>query len=702
MKKLITLISLVTFSLSLMAQPTGRKKAYDDYGELVSIFSEDFSKMTTGEVGAPDFATSVLMDLGQYEYPWWNVKPEFTNQEHWGGINIWSAGGTVYLEATNDMGGARLSLPNVDGTAHGGKVIFRFKARTDDGQVCSAAYVEAGETNNMGKEWRLLPHYSIGEITDEWKTYEFLYDEVGPSTIFIIGAEQQYAPDKSPIFQDFNPIYIDDVELLQIDQIVETPELLPHSNYEGHGEYASFQANWKAVDGAESYLLSVFTKDNQGNKTYFLEEQAVNGTSYVVEGVASGQVYYYEVSSVKGENVSLPSAPMMVEDIANPENLKSTEIVDGKYTASWDAVPTAEAYNYVAYFETGVEEDTEFAVTDESMDYLRFPENPSLGDRSGAISDLTDEEFINQVNYYRNGDYASIDEIYFQSFDTYYLKDFKQYGWYATHALPMRKCLKVDGWFYQYGAGDAGLISPALDLSKNNGEFDLSVKTLGIIDEFENLTSCAVALFTYDETKGDYTQQELVYVDQKAEAWQENNLHFTKGAENSIIGLYAVRGAEALLLDDLKITQNYKAGEKFLDPFFSEPRYFDTTIDVVLPSQVVDADVYHRVQAIRTKASTNPNKDFDEIISDFSNMEYVGKGTSTGICTPAVSLTNATVQLRNGQLVVNNANAGVVEVYTLAGEKVYSDRSGNTTVNVPVKRGTYVVKAGNQTVKVVF
>ena len=123
---------------------------------------------------------------------------------------------------------------------------------------------------------------------------------------------------------------------------------------------------------------------------------------------------------------------------------------------------------------------------------------------------------------------------------------------------------------------------------------------------------------------------------------------------------------------------------------------------MVLPHQVVDADVYHRVQAVRTKASSNPNKQFDEIISKFSNMEYVGKGTSTGICTPAVSLSNATVQLRNGQLIVNNANSGVVEVYTLAGEKVYTDRSCNTTVNVPVKRGTYLVKVGNQTVKVVF
>lgn len=695
MKKLITLISLVTVSLSMMAQPMGKRKAYDDYGELVRILYEDFSKMTTGEVGNPDFATSLCMDLGEYEYPWWNVKPAFTDQEHWGGINIWSAGGTVYLEATTDMGGARLSLPNIDGTARGGKVILRFKARTDEGQTCNAAFVEAGETNNMGPDWRLLPKNAVGEITDEWKTFEFLYDEVGPTTIFIIGAETGSG-------SSLNPFYVDDVELLQIEQVIASPELLPHSNYEGHGEYASFQANWKAVEGAESYLLNVYTKDIQGNKTYFMEMQPVNGTSYTVEGVASGQVYYYDVCSVKGEDVSLPSAPIMVEDIAVPENLTSTEIVDGKYTASWDAVPTAEAYNYVAYFEQNIGEDTEIAVTDEKMDYLRFPENPSLGDLSGEISNLTDEEFINQINYYRNGEHENIDNVYFQSFDTYYINDFQQSGWYATHALPLRKCLKVDGWFYQHNAGDAGLISPALDLSKNNGEFDLSVKTLGFTDEYGVLTSCAVALFTFDETKGDYTQQELIYIDQKEEAWQENSIHFANGAENSIIGLYAVRGAEALLLDDLKITQNYKAGDKFLNPFFAEPRYFETSTEVVLPHQVVDADIYHRVQAVRTKASSNPNKQFDEIISKFSNMEYVGKGTSTGICTPAVSLSNATVQLRNGQLIVNNANSGVVEVYTLAGEKVYTDRSCNTTVNVPVKRGTYLVKVGNQTVKVVF
>lgn len=105
---------------------------------------------------------------------------------------------------------------------------------------------------------------------------------------------------------------------------------------------------------------------------------------------------------------------------------------------------------------------------------------------------------------------------------------------------------------------------------------------------------------------------------------------------------------------------------------------------------------------MRSKRSNNQNKAFDEVISKFSDLLYVGKGSSTGICSE-ILLSKATVQMRDGQLIVNNVNGETVEVFNIAGEKVFGDRTGNTTVSVAVpQHGTYIVKVGKQTVKVVF
>lgn len=704
MKKIFTLFCAMLCVVALSAQPGGKKKAYEDYGDLVKIFSEDFSKMTTGSYGAPDFMTSICLDMGDYEYVWWNIKPEFTNVPHWGGINVWSAGGAVYLESTVDMGGARLSLPNIDGTAHGGRVILRFKARAEAGQMCNCAVIEGGETNNMGPEWRTFPSQTVGQITDEWNTYEFLFEEVGPTSIFAIVVDKNLGTNLAPF-------YVDDVELLQIDAYIDSPELLSPTNYTTEGNFASFQVNWKPVEEAEYYLLDVFKVDALGNiSDYLLQDQRVEGTSYLVEGAESGATYYYTVRACNSQYESMPSPKMKVEGLGVPENLSSTELVDGKYSASWDVVPTANYYNYLAYYDRKAETSGAFSVTDEKMDNLHFPEgmtegsgeNQQLSEWAGKKSTLTVEQYLiekDKIDHAQSG----VDPFYFQALGRYDLTDLKQSGWYATNAQPYADCIRLDGWFYQYGAGEAGMISPALDLSKNGGAFKLDVKSFGITDEFGNLTSCGVALFNYDKEKSAYVQSELIYSEQRAQAWQDNTFNFSTGTTNSMLGIYALRGAESLFIKDVKLTQNYEAGESFHDPFFAASHLLEPQTEVVLPGHVMDADVYHRVQAVRMGESSNPNIAFTEMFSDFCEEEFVGHGSSTGICTPSATIAGATVQFLNNQLVVNNADNATVEVYTLAGEKVYTDNSGKATINIPTQaRGAYIVKVGKQTIKVVL
>lgn len=95
------------------------------------------------------------------------------------------------------------------------------------------------------------------DITSEWRTYEVTFYGGGPTTIFNLVQTIQ------------GPIYIDDIKVYQIDQYVDTPVTLPHSNYKGN----SFDANWEAVDGAEAYLLNVYSLDENSDVVDFIVDK---------------------------------------------------------------------------------------------------------------------------------------------------------------------------------------------------------------------------------------------------------------------------------------------------------------------------------------------------------------------------------------------------------------------------------------------
>ena len=113
-----------------------------------------------------------------------------------------------------------------------------------------------------------------------------------------------------------HPVYIDNLEVYQIDQYVSTPKALPHTNYKG----SSFDANWTKVAEAESYLLDVYSRSANGaDVEYLLEAQAVNDTTFNVTNAESGKTYYYEVRARKGTHVSIVSKAMEVFDLEVPK-----------------------------------------------------------------------------------------------------------------------------------------------------------------------------------------------------------------------------------------------------------------------------------------------------------------------------------------------------------------------------------------------
>ena len=163
-----------------------------------------------------------------------------------------------------------------------------------------------------------------------------------------------------------------------------------------------------------------------------------------------------------------------------------------------------------------------------------------------------------------------------------------------------------------------------------------------------------------------------------------------------------------LYLNKVKITQDYKAGESFYDPFHYE-RWLvpgtgeKTSLEVTIPEKAVGADIYQRTKSIRLRDQGDQFTEATFIESSFSPMQYVGVGTSTGINGTRVSLSGATVRLEGNSLVINNPDTEPVYVYGIDGAIVASDNSRAAHVTIPApEHGKYVVKVGKQSVKLAF
>lgn len=638
-------------------------KAANPYGEEQQVMFEDFAKMTSGSEATPDTEANIIKD--EFEYPWINTKDEYFKQAGWGSGNAYPAGGTVYLDSNpNDM--AHINTPMLNVAANGGIAWIRFKARAKNAGDNPQVMVEAAETFNMSPSWRMMGSAALPQLSTEWKEYSMFFYGGGEYTLFNIVSVMA-------------PVYIDNIEVFTVKQHIATPTTLPHTNYEG----TSFDANWTPVEGATGYKVNVFTLNKEtGKAEYLFENKPVTTNKFHVTGATSGQTYFYNVAATKDNYTSIPSDKMFVYNLEAPVLKDVTNLDRNKYTAEWSTVPSAERYNYIAYYDRKADKTGEFVVTNEDFTGVK--------DADGNLTGWTKED-PNPGSY-----------------DSYYIPEMKQAGWKGTQYAPYTDYICLDGWQYYHNHQDAGLISPEMDMSKDGGKFTVNVKLAGAstiaIDENNNeftaYTQAAFALFNYNETTCDYEQAELIYPEGYPKAvngdWKNFTINFTKGSKRSIIGIYAVYADEHLYLDDLKITQKYQAGESLNDPFIFRRWLQEPKVDITIPAFVGKSDVSHRVTAFKTNSDRNVKKQYAE--SKFSELKKVG--TANGISN--IGLSKAVVKMEGNNVYVNNINGENVQIYTLDGQLMYNNK-GEKNIRVALtQHGAYIVKVGNKTIKLVF
>lgn len=652
-----------------------------DYGQVVEILGEDFSLMTTGSVGNPDKDTE-LWYVREDGNAWMTMRDGYTHQSGWGGGYIYPAGGTVAIANPDEPGHLNTCMMDLSGND---QIAFvQFDMRTDDGQPDQTVIVEGAETFNMAPSWRVLGGSQIDGISSEWKTYTLMFQNAGAYSMFNIFHPQMTQGEV------LGNIYVDNFRVYQVNPYVKMPTLYGHSYYTGE----SFNVSWSKVENADHYLLNVYWVDetNGNAKMYAAENQSVNDTTFTVNGIISGKNYYYVVQSVDAAgHKSFEPTPKLICDLEAPKDLTATDINqdNGTFTASWEAAPSAERYNYWAYCDRKATQDGPMRLTDEDFTGVKCPDG-TLGEGFGYS--MTEAEWKE----------TSVTNPSYFSMDNYVIQPINQGGWVAKNGFPLADgCIKVDGYQYVYNNSDAGLVSPELDLSKNGGKITINVDLWGDTEtlQYEDgskvdyTAQCAVALFNWDPAKNDFTQAELIYVKDLNSSWQNRTIELTKGTDRSIIGLYCVGSPANLFFDNLKIDQDYKAGETFVDPIVYHRWWERTSVDVQIPIRGNLGDITHRVTAIKGNPETGA------IVESLpSDTEFVGRYESTDVKSVNL-LSKANVRVE-GQTIVVNGN-GLVQVYTLDGALVAkAEANGQARITVP--SGAYIVKTNNESVKVVF
>lgn len=712
---------------------------YAKYGDFEELLYEDFSKLTTGSIGNPDFNTNLYdafkrtdpYDNSQYEIPWYSFNPDYLNTKgvydsnhetdsRWGVNNGFPAGGALYMYLQDDDEDCEFSQCHVntcliDCSKYQGDVILQFDAFTDNAESTNfISQVEAAETNGMGPSWNVLGSLTLPEINSERKTYTILFRGADKSTIFNIVGQRGALERGGDIYG--NSFYIDNIKVSVLKPFLNAPENLKMKYYKGD----NFKLSWDKVDGAEKYLVDVYTKQVIQNDMgytqeaigdYLLQDEETTDNFLQVNNAKNGEVYYYKVRAMKGNQVSMESnEEKQILGVVAPALELVDSYADSKYTAMWKPVPGAERYNYQAFAANKITEDTKLAVVNTNFEGMPYNHGFEWKVTSWG------NEVIEQ---YDTPKYSTTDPDPSAVTGTYTCLD-KMSGWMAYSWALYKDALVIDGYQSFNNGNNASLQCAPMDLSKDNGKFDVTITLKGecaegYVDQNNNpvYAHAALATFVYDQELDDYVQGETKFIeDTNDKEWKTTTCSFTNGSEDMTFGVFATYAPSNLFIHDIKIEQNYKAGDTFMksfDYYYREEgvevekngeKYL--SMEIPLVGETAGKDVYHRMQSVRLGQAANQFTSATFCESQWSKPTLVAENVVTGIeKTTEVGKKSATVFRQGDNLVINNPAGEEVHIFGMNGAELNADKSGNASIKMAMPAdNSFIVKVGKQSIKI--
>lgn len=514
-----------------------------EIGSEIVLVSEDFAKFTAGSEDDPD--GTELSD--------WNdgtIDAKYTQQPGWRGGFVYQAGGCAYLDVDTEEGTGWLITPTLNLSNYGGSFTIKFRARV--------ASSKSSTTDEIYVQNCLLGEYSNSvtssqtiEGTTKWKEYTLTFTDGNSKDDIQITAKSY-------------PIFIDDITITQIDN---GKPGAPLAQAATNVSDTQFTANWQAVEGAEGYLLSVYTLKN-ATEQYLFKDKEVSGTSYDVTGIEANIDYYYTVCSKRnGETSNTSNTITVIRKLKTPVTLPATNVASYGFTANWQSVPQATAYAVYTILTHTAQADNE-------------PFNLFKSDFSAVKVGTIDSPW----------DYSRLGGI------RVFLDDLApRCDWIAFAPMAAQGMFGVSNMFLDYNVPGT-IYSPILDLGHDGGKSTLRFNVLG-----RNVTKLRICVL---KDRADGKADELFKTECPVTTdLAEQVITLEKGEKDTYVEISIAEGTGYVLFDDLQLSQNLNKGES------TELKYkYDETSDTSRRIDTPDysaGDVYaYTVQAFRLDSSS--------------------------------------------------------------------------------------------------
>ena len=405
----------------------------------------------------------------------------------WTGYKVYEAGGALKIGD-----GGNIETPYLNLSTDGGiyKITMRVKSLSDyGGQMIISKSYSTVET---------LSFYD-----DEWHEIEVI--ATGGSNYNKLKFMPSLAADG---------ILIDDVKVVT-GKFMVSPTAYQPTTANG----TSFLARWKQVTGATEYILNVYSKNGE-NKDFLLENENVgNVTQYTVNGLTEGVTYYYTVSASDGSVVSKPSNEIevieVITSVTTPVANNATNVTETGFTASWNAVDKAAFYEVTLTKIGRTKAPTLVEIMSEDFSKIT----------SGT---LTLPEYKTNYMHYPLDEYTHSP------------------GWNGENLLLAEGYMGLSTY-----SEEAYLISPALDLTNDEGRLTVKIK-MGAIDytgSFIADKNVTVRLYNGNSTEAE--ESEVITL---TDELKEYEVSFTKGTEESYVEI-GWEYSEKLWIDNIAIEQ---------------------------------------------------------------------------------------------------------------------------------------------------
>lgn len=601
-------------------------------GDDKVLVQEDFSKFTAGSIDDPDGTELSDWSTGA-------IDAKYTNQPGWRGGFVYQAGGCAYLDVDTEEGTGWLITPVTDMANYGGTFTISLRVRigATKADASDDIYVQScsrGEYSNAVVSTQTV------KGTTEWQEYTLTFTD-GNATSNVQITAKAY------------PLFVDDITITQTDNGKPgTPVALEATYATDNG----FTANWQAVDGADGYLLSVFTLDGE-TPQYVFKDKAVTGTSYDVTGIEADADYYYTVCSTRGEQTSGESnVVFVVRQLKTPVTLEATEVSAKGFTANWEAVTNASAYAVYTYL-------THTAKADESFDLFNSDFNIV---QAGTIDEPWD--------YSRLGMRCYLDDLA------------PRCDWMAYSPMAAQGMFGISNMFLNYGIPGT-IYSPNLDLSHNGGKATLHFHALAR----KGATKLRISVLRDAEEAGK-AYELFATTCTVSEELEEYTVELENGNDDCFIEITIPDSEGYVLFDDLQFSQQMKAGESTTLAYnYQETE--ETSLSVSTPDYAY-GDVYNYVvQAYRLDSE---DQVIDGATSEVSEPREVKRTDSVS----SIAADGLTVAATADGFSVSLKEASQVEVYSLDGRLIYNGEGLQHDIAAP-QHGVYLVRAAGRTVKAV-